>query len=140
MSHQAMSRRSFLAKAGLAASTTVLAACQPKVVEKIVKETVVVTQEKLVKETVVVKEAVEVQKEVTRVVEKAVPASQVITLRMVTRRKRATMGASLRKSSPNCTPIFRSRPRTRSMPSCRRSRNSDSSDSAGCPLQRAKVV
>ncbi|MBC7077818.1 MAG: extracellular solute-binding protein, partial [Synergistales bacterium] len=49
-----------------------LAACQPKVVEKVVKETVVVEKEKVVKETVVVKEAVEVAKEVTRVVEKVV--------------------------------------------------------------------
>ncbi|MFH1085976.1 MAG: extracellular solute-binding protein [Chloroflexota bacterium] len=67
-----LSRRSLLRGIGLGAAGAMLAACQPKVVEKIVKETVVVTQEKLVKETVVVKEAVEVQKEVTRVVEKMV--------------------------------------------------------------------
>jgi ABC-type glycerol-3-phosphate transport system substrate-binding protein len=68
------SRRSFLRSAALAisgaAAGSVLAACQPKVVEKIVKETVVVKE--AVKETVVVKEAVEVEKEVTRVVEKVV--------------------------------------------------------------------
>jgi len=49
-----ISRRSFLRTAGIAASGAVVAACQPKVV----------------KETVVVKEQVEVEKEVTRVVEK----------------------------------------------------------------------
>jgi len=53
-----------------------LAACQPKVVEKIVKETVVVEKEKVVekavKETVVVEKKVEVAKEVTKVVEKVV--------------------------------------------------------------------
>jgi peptide/nickel transport system substrate-binding protein len=67
-----INRRRFLAVTGLASVGTMLAACQPKVVEveKIVKETVVVEQEKLVKETVVVKQ--EVQKEVTKVVEKVV--------------------------------------------------------------------
>jgi hypothetical protein len=55
---------------GLSGSAAVLAACQPKVVEKIVKETVVVTEEKIVEK--VVKEAVEVEKEVTRVVEQVV--------------------------------------------------------------------
>lgn len=52
------SRREVLRYAGLAAGGVTLAACQPKVVEKIVKETVVVEQEveKVVKETVVVTE------------------------------------------------------------------------------------
>lgn len=59
-----LSRRELLRIAGLASSALVLAACQPKVVEKIVERTVVVTEEKIVKEPV------EVQKEVTVVVEK----------------------------------------------------------------------
>jgi peptide/nickel transport system substrate-binding protein len=54
-------RRNFLVLSGLASASAMLAACQPKVVEKVVKETVEV--EKVVKETV------EVEKEVTRVVE-----------------------------------------------------------------------
>ena len=54
-------RRDFLVLSGLASASAMLAACQPKVVEKVVKETVEV--EKVVKETV------EVEKEVTRVVE-----------------------------------------------------------------------
>ncbi|MFH1086598.1 MAG: extracellular solute-binding protein, partial [Chloroflexota bacterium] len=69
-----VTRRDLLRSAGLGVALAALAGCQPKVVEKIVERTVVVTQEKLVKETVVVKEAVEVQKEVTRVVEKQVAA------------------------------------------------------------------
>jgi multiple sugar transport system substrate-binding protein len=52
---------------GLGVAGTTLAACQPKVVEKVVKETVVV--EKEVEKEKVVKETVEVEKEVTRVVE-----------------------------------------------------------------------
>lgn len=67
----AYSRRSFLRVAAAGAMGTLLAACQPKIVEveKIVKETVVVETEKIVKE------AVEVEKEVTRVVEKQVQAA-----------------------------------------------------------------
>jgi len=69
-------RRDFLAVTGLASVGAMLAACQPKVVEKIVKETVVVEKEKVVekevKETVVVEKKVEVAKEVTKVVEKVV--------------------------------------------------------------------
>ncbi|MBC7234904.1 MAG: extracellular solute-binding protein [Chloroflexi bacterium] len=68
MTDKNISRRQLLKMAGLGMAGAVLAACQPKVVEKIVKETVVVKE--MVKETVVVKEAVEVEKEVTRVVEK----------------------------------------------------------------------
>ncbi len=72
-----LNRRDFLVATGIAAAGTALAACQPKVVEKIVKETVVVTQEKekVVQQTVVVTEQKEVtkviEKEVTKVVEKA---------------------------------------------------------------------
>ena len=69
-------RREFLAVTGVASVGAMLAACQPKVVEKIVKETVVVEKEKVVekavKETVVVEKKVEVAKEVTKVVEKIV--------------------------------------------------------------------
>ncbi|MDI7274598.1 MAG: twin-arginine translocation signal domain-containing protein, partial [Anaerolineae bacterium] len=50
-----VSRRAFLRATGIAAGGAILAACQPKVVEK----------EKVVKETEVVKETVEVVKEVT---------------------------------------------------------------------------
>ena len=49
-----MTRRDLLRYAGLGASAGLLAACQPQVVERVVKETVVVTEEKIVKETVVV--------------------------------------------------------------------------------------
>lgn len=68
-------RRQFMRVAGMGSAAAILAACQPKVVEKIVKETVVVKEEveKVVKETVVVTE----EKEVTKVVEveKAAPAT-----------------------------------------------------------------
>lgn len=68
-----LSRRELLRFAGLGASSLALAACQPKVVEKVVERTVVVTEEKVVQETVVVQEVVE--KEVTQIVEKeAAPA------------------------------------------------------------------
>ena len=57
MKHE-LSRRSFLRVAGLGAAATIVAACQPKVVEKIVKETVEVVKEvqveKVVKETIIV--------------------------------------------------------------------------------------
>jgi multiple sugar transport system substrate-binding protein len=66
-----ISRRQLLKYVGMGSTATLLAACQPKVVEKIVERTVVVTEEKVVEKEVVVKEAVEVEKEVTRVVEKA---------------------------------------------------------------------
>ncbi len=73
MSQKKVTRRSFMAIAGLAGAGAMLAACQPKVVEKIVKETVVVPGEaQVVKETVVVEKEVEVEKEVTTVVEKEV--------------------------------------------------------------------
>jgi ABC-type glycerol-3-phosphate transport system substrate-binding protein len=74
MEKKTLSRRDLLHVSALTAVGGVLAACQPKVVEKIVERTVVV--EKAVKETVVVKEAVEVSKEVTRVVEKEVVKTQ----------------------------------------------------------------
>ncbi|HUT15692.1 MAG TPA: hypothetical protein VMY98_05550, partial [Anaerolineae bacterium] len=73
-----ISRRELLRYVGLGGSAALLAACQPKVVEKIVKETVL--QEKVVKE--VVKETVMVagtpkvvEREVTRVVA-ATPAPE----------------------------------------------------------------
>jgi ABC-type glycerol-3-phosphate transport system substrate-binding protein len=69
MSVKKLSRRELLKGLGVAAVGGVLAACQPQVVketvvvekpvEKVVKETVVVTEEKVVKETVVVEKAVE---------------------------------------------------------------------------------
>jgi multiple sugar transport system substrate-binding protein len=64
-----LSRRVFLRVALATAGSTVVAACQPKVVEKIVKETVQV--EKVVKETVQVqvKETVQVEKVVKQTVE-----------------------------------------------------------------------
>jgi len=64
---QSLSRRSFLRATAAATGAVALGACQPKVVEKIVKE------------TVVVKEAVEVEKEVTRVVEKNVEVEKEVT-------------------------------------------------------------
>jgi ABC-type glycerol-3-phosphate transport system substrate-binding protein len=69
-------RRSFLAGLGATTALPILAACEPQVVEKvverpvIVKETVVV--EKVVAVEKVVEKPVEVEKEVTRVVEKVV--------------------------------------------------------------------
>jgi len=59
-----LSRRELLRRVGLGAAGLALAACQPKVVEveKVVKETVVVTEEKEVEK--VVKETVVVEKEV----------------------------------------------------------------------------
>ena len=74
MSEKKVSRRRLLKLMGLGVAGTTLAACQPKVVEKVVKETVVVEKEK------VVKEEVEVEKEVTRVVEKEVKAPGEVTV------------------------------------------------------------
>ena len=65
MAERKVSRRDFLALTGLASAGIMLSSCQPKVVEKIVKETVVVEKK------------VEVQKEVTKVVEKQVGLKQV---------------------------------------------------------------
>ncbi len=69
-----LSRRGFVRSAAIMTGGTILAACQPKVVEKVVKETVEVEKEKVVKETVVVKEQVTqiVEKEVTKIVEKEI--------------------------------------------------------------------
>jgi multiple sugar transport system substrate-binding protein len=63
-----LSRRALLRATGMAAAGSVLLACQPQVIEKVVKETVEV--EKVVKETVMVE--VEKEKEVTKIVEKVV--------------------------------------------------------------------
>lgn len=66
-----LSRRGLLKSAAGMAAASALAACQPKVVEKIIKESVEV--EKIVKETVVVAGTPQVvEKEVTSVVEKVV--------------------------------------------------------------------
>jgi multiple sugar transport system substrate-binding protein len=62
---QLMSRRTVLKLGGAAGAVTLLAACQSKVVEKIVKETVIVTEEKIVKETVIVTEERIVEKVIT---------------------------------------------------------------------------
>lgn len=68
MAKKRLTRRDFLTMSGMASLGTILAACaaEPEIVEKIVKETVVVEKEveKLVKETVVVKEEVEVARAV----------------------------------------------------------------------------
>jgi multiple sugar transport system substrate-binding protein len=70
-----LARREFLVASGLATAATLLAACQPKVVEKIVKETVEVQVEKVVAQTVVV----EKEKEVTKVVEKEKVVEKAVT-------------------------------------------------------------
>lgn len=63
MTKHIFTRRGFMHWAGIATSATVLAACQPQVVERVVKETVVVTEEvpveRVVKETVIVEKVVE---------------------------------------------------------------------------------
>lgn len=56
MMKQVLTRRGFMHWASISTSATVLAACQPKVVEKVVKETVEV--EKVIKETVEVEKVV----------------------------------------------------------------------------------
>ena len=71
-----INRRQLIKLSGAAGATALLAACQPQVVEKIVKETVVVKEqvEKKVEVTKeVVKEVVK-EKEVTKIVEKVVQA------------------------------------------------------------------
>jgi len=75
MQSNRLSRRSLLRLLGIGAGASVLAACQPKVVEKIVQQTVVVEKEKEV--TKVVEK--EVQKEVTKVVEKQVQVAVTAT-------------------------------------------------------------
>ena len=93
MKNKKISRRSMLRSLGAGAAGALLAACQPKtvIVEKAVKETVIVQTEKevekIVKETVVVetekevekivKETVVVEKEVEKEVEKVVTATPV---------------------------------------------------------------
>ena len=68
MQAKMLTRRHFLAAAELVATGAIAAACQPKIVEKIVKETVVVTQEKLVEKEKIVKETVVVEKAVKEAV------------------------------------------------------------------------
>ena len=70
-----LSRRDLLKFSALGVAGTMLAACQPKVVEKIVKETVVVEKEKQVQVEVTKVVEKEVQKEVTKVVEKVITAA-----------------------------------------------------------------
>ncbi len=71
-----LNRRKFIKGAATLVGASTLAACQPKVVEKIVKETVQVPVEKIVKETVVVTE----KEEVTKVVEKEKVVEKVVTV------------------------------------------------------------
>jgi len=71
MAKKILSRRSFLKSAAISAIGIVAAGCQAKVVEKVVKETVIKEVEKVVKETVVVAGTPEVvEKVVKEVVEK----------------------------------------------------------------------
>jgi len=67
-----LTRRHLLKLTGAAGAAAVLAACQPKIVEKIVKETVVVEKEKIVEKAVKETVVVEKEKQVTVVVEKVV--------------------------------------------------------------------
>ena len=75
MAKKILSRRSFLKSAAISAIGIVAAGCQAKVVEKVVKETVIKEVEKVVKETVVVAGTPEVVEKVVKetvVVEKKV--------------------------------------------------------------------
>ena len=103
MNSKTLTRRGLLKGAALSAGVVALAACQPKivevtkVVEKVVKETVIVAGtpkvvEKVVKQTVVVKEEVEKVVKETVVVEKVVKqtvivekAAKIVTLRHMLR-------------------------------------------------------
>jgi ABC-type glycerol-3-phosphate transport system substrate-binding protein len=67
-------RRQFLNRAAILAGGLLTAACQPKVIEKVVKETVFVEKEVEKEVTKVVEKEVQVEKEVTRVVEKVATA------------------------------------------------------------------
>jgi len=71
MNLKVLSRRSFLKSAALSLGVAALAGCTPQVVEKVVKETVVVTQEKVVQQTV----------QVEKVVTSAPAGPQMITIR-----------------------------------------------------------
>jgi len=75
MAKKILSRRSFLKSAAISAIGIVAAGCQAKVVEKVVKETVIKEVEKIVKETVIVAGTPEVVEKVVKetvVVEKKV--------------------------------------------------------------------
>lgn len=56
--YKRMTRRGLLRSAAVVVPAALLAACEPKVVEKIVKETVIKEVEKVVKETVIVEKEV----------------------------------------------------------------------------------
>lgn len=77
-----MSRRSFLRAMALASSAGVVAACQPKVVEKVVKETVEV--EKVVKETIEVEKVVEKEKVVKETIVVEVAKTEPVTIQVWT--------------------------------------------------------
>lgn len=80
-----LSRRRFLKAAGLGVTASLLAACQPKVVEKIVKETVEVEKEveKIVKETVIVEGEAKVVEKVVTTTPAAEAPMEILTWRWV---------------------------------------------------------
>ena len=73
-----VNRRTLLKMAGIGTASTVLAACQPKVVEKIVKETVV--QKEVVKETVIVEGTPQVVEKIVVATSEPAP-KEVVTVR-----------------------------------------------------------
>jgi ABC-type glycerol-3-phosphate transport system substrate-binding protein len=79
-----ISRRAFVKVGAAGVGLLTAAACAPKVVEKIVKETVVVTEQKEVEKVVEKQVTTVVEKEVTKIVEKAAPApaKEPVTLRL----------------------------------------------------------
>ena len=101
-----MTRRELLRALGVGAAGAAVAACQPQIVEK----------EVAVKETVVVKEVVEVEKEVTRVVEVAPAEKPKVEIRIHTNQGDQWYGwwneawetnvAGWRSEHPNITPTF----------------------------------
>jgi len=77
MAKKIVSRRSFLKSAAISAIGIVAAGCQARVVEKVVRETVIKEVEKVVKETVIVEKEVTKEVQVEKVVEKIVIATPV---------------------------------------------------------------